>query len=197
VNIFNLKETDCKKQLKLLSICFFSAFIIWAVLFILRMSIDDSQHETNISKIDNSTNVLTDVFKAHSTENHNKVFYLIISNNIKVVIINILGGVFLGLGTFVNLAQNGFFAADVFCTVHKRGMSWSKIIEYTAPHSFEMIGIWLSGGIGFYIALLFINMMVKNKYPNSINFKIIIGSIVSIALIITSSAYIEAYVSIK
>ncbi len=195
MRIFSIIDPERNRQLKLLSICVVSAFFIWFIPFVLRMSIDDSKHETKIDKTNNSTNVLTDVFKAHSAGNHSKVFVLILSNNLKVAMINILGGVLIGIGTLGSLAHNGFFAADMFCSVHKRGMSWSRIIEYTAPHSLEMIGIWLSGGLGFYIAITIINMMLKNKQPKLIDLKIIIGSVIAVVLIISLSAYIEAFVS--
>jgi len=146
--------------------------------FVLRITSNSEYHQVQknneTERIENSKGIVTDIFKAYSSGNREKAFQLIFINNLKSAIINIFGGISLGVGTFANLAINGFYSADVFCTVHKNGMSWSKIIEYTAPHSFEMIGIWLSGGLGFYIAILLIKVMVKNKYPKSIDFKIIL-----------------------
>ncbi|MBI9069243.1 MAG: stage II sporulation protein M [Salinivirgaceae bacterium] len=176
------------------------ALIIWLIPFIIRMSLPSVDNKVNSSvseKAKISDNVVKDIFGAYSQNNRKEVFKLIFFNNIKVAIINIVGGIFLGLGTFVNLAQNGFYAADVFCSIHKNGMSWLKILEYTAPHSFEMIGIWLSGGLGFYIAKLVIGIMVKNKYPTTLNYKIITISAISIGLIILFAAYIEAFISVK
>ncbi|MCF6297037.1 MAG: stage II sporulation protein M [Flavobacteriaceae bacterium] len=123
-------------------------------------------------------------------------FYLIFTNNLKVSIINIFGGVFFGIGTFVNLFFNGFYTADVFSTIHANGTSWNVIIEHTLPHSFEMIGIWLSGGLGFFIAKTILDMMVKNRYPTTMFYKIIVvGSLIS-GLIILIAAYIEAFISV-
>ena len=133
------------------------AIIIWLIPFIIRASLPNVNNKVNSSiseKAKISDNVVNEIFGAYSQNNRKEVFKLIFLNNIKVAIINIVGGLFLGLGTFVNLAQNGFYAADVFCSIHKNGMSWSKIIEYTAPHSFEMIGIWLSVGWGFILRCL-------------------------------------------
>jgi len=177
------------------------ALIIWLIPFIIRLSLPNVNYKINSSsiseKVNMSDNVVNDIFGAYSQNNRNEAFQLIFFNNLKVAIINIVGGIFLGLGTFVNLAQNGFYAANIFCSIHKSGMSWLKIIGYTAPHSFEMLGIWLSGGLGFYIANLVIGVMVKNKYPTALNYKVISISTLFIGLIILFAAYIEAFVSVK
>jgi len=186
-------------NLKSFFICIIISFTIWVIPFCIRLSINVENQKIFVNKQKdkkNPQNIMIDISKEYSKGNRKEVFHLIFLNNFKVVLLNIFGGIFLGLGTFVNLAQNGFYSADVFCSVHNSGMSWSKIIEYTAPHSFEMIGIWMSGGVGFYIAMLMIDAMVKNKYPTKLNCKIILISTLSIALIILFAAYIEAFVSV-
>jgi stage II sporulation protein M len=187
-------------KLKTFAICVGIAFVIWLIPFSLRLAINFDQPEAPVKKAlvkEPAKGVVTNIFEAYASGDKNEAFHLIFFNNLKVAVINIAGGLFLGLGTFVNLALNGFYAADVFSTIHKNGMSWSKIIEHTAPHSFEMIGIWMSGGLGFYIALLMIGIMVKNKYPTILNYKIIVTSSLCIGLIILLAAYMEAYVSVK
>lgn len=180
-------------------ICLLLAFSIWLIPFMIRMFLPNFDYVTN-SYIPQNSNVsikaVNEIYNAYSQNNREEAFLLIFYNNIKVAIINIIGGVFLGLGTFVNLTQNGFYAADVFCTIHKNGMSWSKIFEYTAPHSFEMIGIWLSGGLGFFIAKLVIIVMRKNKYPTTLDYKIITIITISIGVIISLAAFTEAFISV-
>jgi uncharacterized membrane protein SpoIIM required for sporulation len=185
---------------KTLIICILIGFIIWAIPFFIRLSIKIetqivvSQKTPIKDTLENG--VVSNIFKAYSTDNKNKAFQLIFINNLKFAILNIVGGVLLGLATLVNLLQNGFYAAGVFSSVHASGMSWREIITYTAPHSFEMIGIWLSGGIGFYIAKSFYNMIVKNKYPTSLFYKTVVSGTIISSLIILIAAFVEAYISV-
>ena len=113
------------KESKTFIICFAIAFIIWTMPFVLRITSNYEYHQVQKNNktecVDNSKGVVTNIFKAYSSGDRKEVFKLIFFNNIKVTIINILGGIFLGLGTFVNLAQNGFYSADVFCSVHYIG----------------------------------------------------------------------------
>jgi uncharacterized membrane protein SpoIIM required for sporulation len=37
-------------------------------------------------------------------------------------------------------------------STYKEGLCVKSILKVTLPHSFEFIGFWLSGAIGFYIA---------------------------------------------
>ncbi|QZE15059.1 stage II sporulation protein M [Halosquirtibacter laminarini] len=200
MSVFNIKKAKYyNKQLKILSIYVIVAISIWSIPFFLRISINDSKHNipsSNISQTSSLSNILTDAFAAYSTGNKKELFYIILKNNLTVILINVFGGCLLGLGTFGNLAMNGFGAAHMFCVTNRNGMSWWKIIEYTAPHSIEMIGIWLSGGLGFYIASILIKMMTKNKYPNSLDLKIITMGIFVVMLIISVAAYVEAYISV-
>jgi len=62
-------------------------------------------------------------------------------------ILNVLGGGLLGIGTLFNLLLNGFCFADVCCRTYKLGMSITDIFALTLPHSFELIGFWISGSV--------------------------------------------------
>jgi len=186
--------------MKNFTICVVIAFVIWLIPFSFRLAISFEEEETSVENVivkEPVKGTVTNIFEAYCSGNRKEVFHLIFFNNLKVSVINILGGMFLGLGTFVNLALNGFFAADVFSTIHKNGMSWLEIVEYTGPHSFEMIGIWISGGLGFYIAILIFDVMFKNKYPTILNYKIILISAISIVLILLFAAYVEAFISVR
>ncbi len=176
------------------------AFLIWIIPFLLTLSLskDNNAQGSFISENKEEGNsVVQKIFDAYSQDNKAEVFRLIFFNNLKVATINIIGGMFLGLGTFVNLLFNGFYAAIVFSSIYQNGMEVTKIIEHTAPHSFEMIGIWLSGGLGFYITSLILNVMFKNIKPKTKDIKTIIVSIIGINLIILLAAYVEAYFSVN
>ncbi len=185
---------------KTLTTCILIAFIIWAIPFFIRLSIkikiQVAESQKTSIKNTSKNGVVSSLFKAYSTDNRNKAFQLIFFNNLKVLIPNIVGGVLLGLATLVSLLLNGFYAADVFSAVHASGMSWKDIITYTAPHSFEMLGIWLSGGIGFYIARSLYDMIVRNIYPTSLFYKTVISGTVISGLIILIAANVEAYISV-
>lgn len=109
--------------------------------------------------------------------------------------LNILGGVFLGLGTLLNLMLNGFLFADICVSSYEAGMSIPIILKLTLPHSFELIGFWLSGGIGFYIAWLIICFMRGKESFTSKSYKLIGIYSVIVFLIILSAAYVEAFIS--
>ena len=124
------------------------------------------------------------------------VFYLIFKNNLKVCIINIAGGAMFGLVTVSNLIWNGFYAADVFATIHFNGMSIIKILKHTMPHSFELLGIWLSGALGFCQAKLLI-LYMKGKELHIVGFLLFaIKCFLIIITIILLSAFIETFISI-
>jgi len=130
-----------------------------------------------------------------SEDDKQKVFVLIGMNNLKGCILNITGGVMLGLGTLLNLVYNGFFSADMFANSYKAGLSIETIFKITLPHSFELIGLWLSGAIGFYIAWNLIQFMSGKGRLTSKFYKTVgLYSLITFILII-SAAYVEAYIS--
>lgn len=151
---------------------------------------------TTVPTQETGLNIVQEITEHLKNNDKWSAFYLIFTNNLKVSIINIFGGVFLGIGTFVNLLFNGFYTADVFSTIHANGTSWRKILAHTLPHSFEMIGIWLSGGLGFFIAKNIFDIMIKNKYPTAMFYKIIVFGTLTSSLIILIAAYIEAFISV-
>lgn len=107
------------------------------------------------------------------------------------------GGVFLGLGTVVNLMINGFYSADVFVTSYHSGLSIRQILNVTLPHSFELIGFWLSGAIGFYIAWNFILFFRSKESFTALFCKKTGIGVAVVFVIILVAAYVEAYISVN
>jgi uncharacterized membrane protein SpoIIM required for sporulation len=175
------------------------SFLCWNIPFIIRICIIDIQYE-NVDKVKSELfkerNAITETMQAISEGNKHNIFVLILKNNLKGCIINIAGGVLLGLGTFINLLFNGFFSADIFVNSYKAGLGIQSIIKITLPHSFELIGFWLSGAIGFYITWNIIQFM-RGKESFTIRFykQIVFYSLI-VFIIILVAAYVEAYVSI-
>lgn len=174
------------------------AFLIWLVSFLVRLLLMNSLIVSHsASTQETGLNIVKQITEHLNNNDKWSAFYLIFTNNLKVSVINIIGGVFLGIGTFANLLFNGFYTADVFSTVHANGTSWSLILAHTLPHSFEMIGIWISGGLGFFIAKNIFDIMMKNRYPTAMFYKIIVFGTLTSGLIILMAAYIEAFISVS
>jgi uncharacterized membrane protein SpoIIM required for sporulation len=140
-------------------------------------------------------NAAQEVILLLSTGNKDGAFWAIFKNNLKGCIINIAGGVFFGLGTLFNLMFNGFFSADAFASSYQSGLSIETILKVTLPHSFELIGFWLSGAIGFYIAWNIMQFMRgKGTFTRHFYKRTGIYSL-AVFLIILAAAYVEAYIS--
>jgi len=188
---------QCKKNIILYFIAI--AFFCWLLPFILRIFFIEIPEipvsESKIQDINTTKNVGEQVIQTLTQHNHKDAFTLIFKNNLKGCIINILGGVTLGLGTLINMLLNGFFSADMFANSYKIGLSIPTILKVTLPHSFELIGFWLSGGMGFYFAWNIIQFM-RGKESFSPHFIRQMGiSTLLVFLIILSAAYVEAYIS--
>jgi len=180
---------------RLFLVFLFLSFLFWVLPFVLRLFL------INEVKIEDDTDVkglkvVSDITECLLKNDRWSAFCLIFSNNLKVCIVNIAGGAMFGIVTLINLVVNGFITADTFATIHNNGMEVSKILKYTLPHSFELIGIWLSGAIGFYIAKVVFDYMKGTELPTSHSFKFIGKCFICVVIIILVAAFIEAYVSI-
>lgn len=176
------------------------ASAMWILLFALRIFVIEMP-QIDMEKLQQLPNVenkaAQETLQHFSVGNKQAAFVSIFTNNIKSCILNILGGAFLGLSTMINLAFNGFAFADIMVSIHSAGMSIRDILRTTLPHSFELIGTWLSGGIGFYIAWLIICFMQgKESFTPKICKLIGMYSIV-VFLIILLAAYVEAFITSK
>lgn len=183
---------------KSLLFTFLLSMMLWVIPFIIRLFINDSSLIIQPIHPDkqNLPSVVTELFASFSHNDRGKAFHIIFNNNMKVCLYNIVGGVMLGLGTFINLIMNGFLAADTFVNIHKSGMSISDILKYTLPHSFEIIGVWLSGLLGFIIAKIILDFIRFNKLPTVKFYKYFGFGILITLCIILAAAYTEAFVSL-
>ncbi|MDR0604225.1 MAG: stage II sporulation protein M [Bacteroidales bacterium] len=136
------------KRHKIFFLSFTIAFSFWLLPFLVRIFFVEMP-EINVNKIENS---MTKIMQSLTNGDRCVAFGIIFKNNLKGCILNIVGGAMLGLGTLINILFNGFFSADIFVFSYKAGMDITSILRVTLPHSFELIGFWLSGAIGFYIA---------------------------------------------
>ncbi|MCF0191108.1 MAG: stage II sporulation protein M [Marinilabiliaceae bacterium] len=179
------------------------SFVVWLIFFLLRLTIDIDYSVDNSCQTDEdmeSSSVIANeqvIFEAISNGDDYSVFVMIFMNNIKGCIINILGGFLFSVGTFLNLAFNGFMMADTFRLAYDVGMDTEKILMTTLPHSFELLGFFLSGAIGMQITLEMIKL-IKNKmcFTKRFFYDGLIQSLIVFVLII-SAAFVEAYISVN
>lgn len=191
-----LQENNFLTTKRMFWIFLLVSFLLWLIPFIIRLFFIDFVEIKKPSSV-NSFDIVGEI-TAHALKNDSwTVFCLIFINNLKVTVINIIGGMLLGLGTVSNLIINGFLAADTFAAIHKNGMPIGEILKHTLPHSFELVGIWLSGAIGFSIAKVIVDFMRGKELPNVDYFRFIGRCIIITVLIILLAAFVESYVSMS
>lgn len=170
------------------------SFILWAIPFVIRLFFIDVAIIKDAPP-EKSLNIVSEI-TSHAQKNDSwSVFCMILINNLKCSLINIFGGLLLGVVTVSNLIVNGFLVADTFATIHKNGLGVTQILRFTLPHCFELIGIWLSGAVGFSVAKLMVDFMRGNELPKADYFRFIGKWTTITVLIILLAAFVEAYIS--
>lgn len=173
------------------------AFSFWLIPFLWRFLLIETPEVPQDGIVDNSKSMISTILESAQRGDKYNTFILLFKNNMRGCLLNIMGGFLLGVGTFVNLAINGFFSADVFASSYSVGISVSEILSVTLPHSFELLGFWLSGATGLNIAwniILFI--YGKESFSNSF-YKRIGLEILIVFVVILVAAFVESYVSIS
>jgi uncharacterized membrane protein SpoIIM required for sporulation len=172
-----------------------ASFLCWLLPFLFRIFFIEMR-EITVDQIGNqSENSIIKIMQSLTDGDRYSAFVIIFKNNLTGCILNIVGGVMLGIGTLFNLLFNGFFSADVFISSYHSGLNITSIMKVTLPHSFELTGFWLSGAIGFYIAWNIIQFMRgKDSFSTRFYKQTGIGSLM-VFIIILSAAYVEAYIS--
>lgn len=204
---------------KELIVLFVIAFALWALPFFVRMFVIDtadlhpvkeqeraaedtiySAMADNIVNKEEAPAEDTFVSEVNTLMNNgelSKVFYMIFSNNIKGCFVNIMGGFTLGITTAFNMLFNGFSASDIFTTVAESDMGISGVLETTLPHSFELIGFWLSGAIGLSITWQLIRFMRGRDIFNMLYVRQLVLATIIMTVLILGAAYVETYVSLN
>jgi len=184
---------------KLFFILLAVSFLCWLLPFIARLyffNIPVTNYYNVKTPTFNNTNVIDKILQSISINDRRNAFILIFKNNIKGCLLNIIGGFTLGLGTFFNLLINGFYTANIFVFSYNSGINIQTILKATLPHSFELLGFWLSGTIGFSIAWILIQFMKGKKILETLFLKQMGLCIILVFISIFMAAYVEAYVSI-
>lgn len=175
------------------------SFICWCGPFIIRIFLMSEMiypSEINMTRVDYD-NIANQVIAAFNENDNGVAFVLILKNNLTNCVFNILGGATIGLATFINVLYNGYVSADIFSSYYCAGLDLDIILKTTLPHSSELIGFWLSGAIGFYIAWhIILTMCGGDCFSKRFYMKIFVLVFITLIIIIYS-AYIEAFVTPK
>ena len=178
-------------------ICAALAILFWLIPFLIRLLFVEIPVISNESTMGEEDQTIAKIYGALDSNNNKVAFLLIFINNLQGCFINIIGGLFLGLGTICNLSFNGFMAADILINSFQSGFSFGNIIKTTLPHSFELLGFWISGAIGFAISWKLIQFM-RGKEVFSLLFLRQVGLwVANVFVIILCAAYVEVYISIN
>jgi len=173
------------------------SFTIWFIPFCIRIPMNITNQQYQESKNINQKNTITAVQEAFAEKKNSDAFVMVFENNIEGCIYNVCGGVLLGLGTIVNLAFNGFASSDMFINIHHCGLPLTDILKCTLPHSFELIGFWLSGAMGLIIAhQLFRFMRGREAFDRKLIHHLITSAVV-VFIIILCAAFVETHISIN
>lgn len=128
--------------------------------------------------------------------NNYDIFLMILKNNVVVICINFLGGLTLGLITFLNTFYNGF-VLGLLVQNALTSFSGAFIFSSLAPHSIEFAGIVLSCYAGYLVAIQFYRYCFLSKSPRSNEIKQLLVMVAICGLTILLAAFLEAYVTIE
>lgn len=185
-------ENFIKKRNKLFAL----SFLLWLIPFCARIPMNISyENVPNLKNVNNSA--LSILYEALENSSSDEAFLLVFKNNIKSCMINVCGGVSLGVCTIVNLAYNGFATSDMFVVSYQSGFSLSDILKTTLPHSFELIGFWLSGAMGLMIAYRLL-LFMRGREDISRDFLKQMCIMAFIVFVTTlCAAYVETHISVN
>lgn len=149
-------------------------------------------HNTHLySKIENRENKSTYEYIGNNT----KLFYLIFRNNIKCCAVNIAGAGLIGIPTVYNTSFNGRVLGSQISNIILDEENRTKRINRILPHCFEILGFWLSGGVGFFIVFMVYKVLFKNSIALISDLLLILYGIMYSVALIFFAAIIEAYLS--
>ena len=188
-----------KQEKRTFWLFFLLSACLWLIPFLMRIFVIDFGNIEPLPKITETQapSAISKITQEFVEGNKLSAFGLMFWNNIKVCIINVVGGAMLGIITTISLLQNGFFTGDVMSNVYNSGMPVNEIIKHTLPHSIELIGAWLSGATGFSFAKIIIDYMRGKAMPCKRFIKFLGYNALIVLLITLIAAFIEVYISVS
>ncbi|MBO5641840.1 MAG: stage II sporulation protein M [Prevotella sp.] len=189
---------DLLSKRKIFVMCFAVSILIWSIPFCLRIIYSkEATFYTELVTVSDAESVTEILFDKIQQKQFFDVFIMIFTNNLKGCLLNIGGGTLFSVITFINLCFNGYLMADTFVKSYYAGFKLENIIKTTLPHSFELVGFWISGAIGFMMTMKILSMM-RGKIFYEDNFYIHMSVYAVLAIgIIFLAALVETYVSMR
>lgn len=118
----------------------------------------------------------------------------IINNNLQCVAINTLGFCSLGIITIINLFFNGFMHG--YSIRYSISLIGADTLFKVLPHSFELIGIFVSGAVGLYSSKFLIGILFNHKNDMRKCFFTSIHFLIVSCIIIIVAGVVEGYISL-
>lgn len=170
-----------------------AAIAIWMLFFIVGASFELSGLDFDF--LDTGvTNAVTisDIVSKPTFE----IFTYILGNNLKSCLVNVLGAFSLGTITISNLVLNGL-DLGLFLNAFLENYSLEEFVCTSYPHSFELIGFFISAAIGFEWSLIIFKAIFHNTKPQKKEYYMLSVKLIATFLIIALAAFTEAYISIN
>lgn len=116
-------------------------------------------------------------------------------NNSKVYVYNIFGGFLLSIPTTYSLILNGYVIGKTIANCICFGISIKILSLCLLPHLSEIIAIFISTSISYYITIRIFSIIKTNLFFTSLEILELSRLTISGFVILFISAYLEAYVS--
>jgi len=123
-------------------------------------------------------------------------FLLIVENNIRVVVINIIGSFSFGVISVLNTFYNGFILGYSIST-SLNYFPVREVMRRFLPHSLEILTVVYSCGTGLVFGNYFMKRYLFDKRAVMMNMRAFGVHLMTVIVITILSAYLEAYVSMK
>lgn len=177
------------RKYKTFFICCLISILIWISASL--WGYYDYSNAHSKKKIENRQNILVHKYAGNSKE----LFFLIFKNNIKCCTVNIIGGGILEIPTIYNTFFNGRVLGSQISNILLDNDNKIERIDRIIPHSFEIFGFWLSGGVGFFIVFIVYKLLFISNSIAKADILLILYGIINSVIIIFFAAVIEAYIS--
>ena len=179
--------------------CLFLSITLWIGAFSYGFRNNSESHMKKSEKNNKTEKISTHSIVANYLKKGDNfsIFKLIFTNNLKCCIINTAGASLLCIPTVYNSLYCGFvIGCQIADIVNDKTHSRERLTK-VLPHSFEVVGLWLSGANGFFLLYIMFWILKKNERFTNKGLKLIGYSMASSVFIILFAAIIEAFISIK
>src|SRR5690606_34246634 len=116
-------------------------------------------------------------------------------NNLASVLINVIGGLSLGVMSAMNTLYNGVILGYALSIILDHYPA-SIVARHLLPHSIEIVGIILSCGLGLNVAYFVFMVFLRNKEIEFQTKPFVVCFALTVVIIISAAA-LEVYISMS